>query len=421
MLLYLDYVPYGSKKDMSRYRYLLSCFIMLIGVLQTSKCYAVASPDDTIIPYVGFNMLYDSNFLRLSDNVDPILVTGKSNKDDFIKQVSAGFDMDWTISRQHIIIRANVNQNWFQNFTSLDYTGWDTQAQWNWQIGNNLDGEIGYANLQTLGSFAQLGELIDNLRNYQRFFASAGYLFHPNGKIKFGVFRTESQFDDVSRQISNNTEDNAELNLQYLSPTGTILGLRILATDGRYPQRQLTAGSTQDNAYTRMNYALTWDWHASSKTHIDGLLGYTQQWYEHFSARDFDDIIAQLNLRWQATDKTLLELSARRLIDQANNFFSSFLLTEGVWLNLTWQTTPKITLAIPVSYQQQQYLGNTGNNLVNFEQQKDDVGNIGLNLMYHPLESINIELLLNYEKRDSNNPRRSYETQSAGLNLQAFF
>ena len=321
-----------QQKNMAITRYLLSCFIMLIGVLQPSKSHAVASPDDTIIPYVGFNMLYDSNFLRLSDKVDPVLVTGKSNKDDFIKQVSAGFDMDWTISRQHIIIRANVNQSWFQNFTSLDYTGWDTQVQWNWQVGSDLDGEIGYANTQTLGNFAQLGELIDNLRNYQRFFANAGYLFHPNGKITFGVFRTESQFDDKSRQISNNTEDNAELDLQYLSPTGTILGLRILATDGRYPQRQLTAGSTQDNAYTRMLYALTWDWHASSKTRIDGLLGYTQQWYEHISARDFDDIVAQLNLRWQATDKTLLELSGRRLIDQANNFFSSFLLTQGMWL-----------------------------------------------------------------------------------------
>lgn len=395
--------------------------MLLLGGAMPNKSYAVASPDDIIKPYVASSLLYDSNFLRVSDNVDPVSATGKSDKSDFIKQVGAGFDMDWTISRQHIIVKANVNQNWFQNFTSLDYTGWNTQAQWNWQLGNNLDGEIGYTNIQALGNFAQLNGILDNLINNQRYFANAGYLFHPNGKIKFGVFRAESKFDGTSRQFSNNTEDNAELNLQYLSPTGSTLGLRVIATDGQYPQRQLTAGSTQDNAYTRMNYSVTADWHVNNKTHIDGLVGYTQQNYAHFGARNFSDITAELNMKWQASDKTLLELSGRRLITQADNLFSSFVLSQGVWFNFSWQSTPKISLKLPMSYQQQQFLGGGGTSAAGFGEQKDNVGNIGVNVMYQPLDSISVGPVLNYEKRDSNNPISSYETKSAGVNLQAVF
>ncbi len=410
-----------SKNNATKNRYLFSYFMLLIGVGLSSKSHAVASPDDTIRPYVASNLLYDSNFLRLSDNVDPVAVTGKSDKSEFIKQVAAGLDMDWTISRQHIIVKANVNQNWFQNFTTLDYIGWNTQAQWNWQVRNDLDGEIGYTNIQELGGFGQLNSLIGNQQNNQRSFANGGYLFHPNGKVKLGVFRTERQYDGNGREFSNNIEDNAELNLQYLSPTGSILGVRVLATDGQYPQRQLTADSTQDNAYTRMNYAATWDWRASSKTRIDGLVGYTHQDYANFSVRNFSDVIALLNLRWQASDKTLLELSTRREIAQADNLFASFVLTQGVWFNLTWQSTPKIALSLPMSYQQQQYLGGTGSNTVASEQQKDNVGRVGLNVMYHPLESISIGPVLNYEKRDSNNPIASYETKSAGVNLQAAF
>lgn len=410
-----------SKNNAIRNRYLLPCYMMLISGVLPNKSYAVASPDDTIRPYVASNLLYDSNFLRLSDNVDPVSVTGQSDKSDFIKQVSAGFDMDWTISRQHLIIKANVNQNWFQNFTSLDYTGWDTLAQWNWQLGNNLDGEIGYSNTQILGTYAQLGGLINNLRNNQRYFASGGYLFHPNGKIKFGLFREERRFDDKNREFSNNTEDNAELNLQYISPSESTLGLRILATDGKYPQRQLTANSTQDNAYTRMHYAVTADWHANSKTRIDGLVGYTHQNFANFINLDFADIVAHLNLNWRASEKTLFELSARRDIYQADNFFASFVLTQGVWFNVTWQSTPKISLALPMSYQQQQYLGGTDSNAFDSDQQTDNVSNIGLNVMYHPLESISIGPILNYEKRDSNIPIASYETKSAGINLKAAF
>ena len=414
-----------SKNNATKNRYLLSCFLLLLGGGLPSKSYAVASPDDTIRPFVASSLLYDSNFLRFSDNVDPVLVTGKSDKSEFIKQVAAGFDMDWTISRQHIIVKANVNQNWYQNFSSLDYTGWDTQAQWNWQMGNDLDGQIGYTNTQILGGYGQLNldRLISNLQNNQRSFANAGYLFHPNGKLKLGVFRTERQFENIDQQVNNNIEDNAELNLQYLSPTGSILGVQVLATDGQYPKRQLTANSTADNAYTRMSYAATWDWRtSSSKTRIDGLVGYTHQDHANFSVRNFSDIIAQLNLHWQASEKTLLALSTRREISQTNSRFASFVLTQGVWFNLTWQPTPKIVLTLPLSYQQQQYLGGTGSSaVVGSEQQKDNVADIGLRLMYHPVESISIGPVLRYEKRDSNIPIASYESKSAGVNLQADF
>jgi exopolysaccharide biosynthesis operon protein EpsL len=380
----------------------------------------MSSPDDTIRPYVASNLLYDSNFLRLSDSVDPVQVTGQSGKSEFIKQVSGGFDMDWTLSRQHIIVRANVNQNWFQNYTTLDYTGWDTLAQWDWHVGNNWDGTVGYANTQVLGSFVQLNSLVNNLQNNQRAFVNGGYLFHPNGKIKLGLFRTESRFDGSEREFSNNIEDNAELDLEYLSPTGSIYGLRIIGTDGRYPDRQLSADIAQDNAYTRMNYSLTWDWHSDTdKTQIVGLVGYTDQTYANFGFRDFSDIVAQLTLGWQATEKTLLEFSARREIVQADTLFSSFMLTEGVWLNLNWHVTPKLALRVPMSYQEQQYLG--GGAAAGLSQQQDQVGSIGVNLMYHPVQSISIGPMFNYEKRDSNNPFRAYETESAGVNLQVAF
>jgi len=415
-----DYLQYGSKNNAVKNQYLLSCFLLLLGGMP-SKSYAVASPDDTIKPYVAATLLYDSNFLRLSDSADPVALTGQSDKSEFVKQVTAGFDLDWTVSRQHFIVKANVNQNWFQNFTTLDYTGWDTLAQWNWQLGNNLDGEIGYSNAEALGSFGQLNGVLDNLINSQRYFANGGYLFHPNGKIKLGVFRTERDFDGTSRQFSNNAENNAQADLQYLSPTGSTLGLQVIATDGEYPERDILPGSTQDNAYTRMHYALTWDWHSNSKTRIDGLVGYVQQDYENFGFRNFDDIIAQLTLNWQASEKTVLDLSARRLVSQADNLFSSFVLTQGIWFNFSWQATPKIALKLPISYQEQDYLGGGGTSAAGIGQQKDKVTNVGLNVMYHPVDSISIGPVLNFENRDSNNPIASYESKSAGVNLQADF
>ncbi|MDD5277469.1 MAG: outer membrane beta-barrel protein [Methylovulum sp.] len=421
MRLCFDTCQFDSKKSEAGKRYLLAFCIMLAGQAMPGKSEAMASPEDTIKSYAAVGMVYDSNFLRLSDQVDPVLATGKRNKDDFIKQVSAGVAMDWTVSRQHLIIKADTNQNWFQNFTALDYLGWDAETQWNWQIGNELNGEIGYGNNQKLGSFARINTLVPNLQNNQRYFANGGYLFHPRGKIKLGVFREEYLFDDKSRQISNNIEDNAELNLQYLSPTGSILGLRLLTTDGQYPQRQFTAASTQDNAYTRVNTALTYDWHVSEITRFNGWFGYTQQHYAHLSARDFSGVTARFDLTWRASEKTQLELVARREISQALNLFTNFVLIQGANLNLTWQPTAKITLMLPASYQQQTFLGGGDINAAGSAQQKDNVGNLGMSLTYSPLANLSVGTVLNYEKRESTDPLRTYESQSAGINIQAAF
>ncbi|MGZ5602092.1 MAG: hypothetical protein ACXWFX_15990, partial [Methylobacter sp.] len=79
VLLFSDCLQCGSKSNVSKSRYLVSCLMVLLGGIASSKSYAVASPDDTIKPYVAASLLYDSNFLRLSDNVDPVSVTGKSD------------------------------------------------------------------------------------------------------------------------------------------------------------------------------------------------------------------------------------------------------------------------------------------------------------------------------------------------------
>jgi hypothetical protein len=74
-----------------------------------------------------------------------------------------------------------------------------------------------------------------------------------------------------------------------------------------------------------------------------------------------------------------------------------------------------------LSYQHQQYLGEVGNNADSTEHQIADVNSIGMNLMYNPLDNVSIDAALNYEKRDSNDPLRSYETSSAGINLKVSF
>ena len=415
-LLALVSRQFVNRPPRRNYREILILVSFVVGQAEAKQ----PAQEQTFTPYVASSLLYDSNYLRFSDSVNSQQVTGKSDKSELIEQLAAGFDVDWKHSLQQVLVKANVQQNSFQNFSNLDYVGWKNLAQWNWQSQSNLSGEIGYANMQAMGSYVQLNSLVSNLYNNTRMFASGGYLFHPRGKIKLGWFRTDNRFTDASRAISNNTEDNAELNINYISPTGSMTGMRLLATNGHYPQREFNAGSNQDNAYKRYNYALTWDWRASIKTRVDGWLGYTMQHHAHLSVRDFADVTARLNLNWQFSDKTWLQISAKREISQAGNEFASFMLAQGVEVNPSWRPSEKLEFLLPINYQQQDYLGETGSVTIGPSQQ-DQVANFGFSAKYSPWDNVSINALLNYEKRDSNNQFRAYTSQSASINLQAAF
>ena len=382
---------------------------------------ATATLDDTFMPYVGASIFYDSNLLRLSNSVTPQEVAGKSSTSDLIKQVTAGLNMDYKISQQHLMLKANVNQNWFSNFTSLDYVGHDILTEWKWQASSKVNGEIGYSNKAMLGSFAQLNRLIGNVVTTQNYFINGDYQIIPDWHLRGDLERKSNSYSSVAQQIGNTIEDTAEVGLRHFNQNNTLLGLRMLIAYGSYPDRTYTIGDTLDNSYTRYNYNLDWEWHYSVKTKVDGFIGYTQQSYPHVTARDFSGITGRGNLQWDITGKTVLLLTGWRQISQANNLESSFMLREGAKLTPYWIASPKVKLSLPTSYEQQQYLGNNGQTISGAYSEVDNVFLVGLNLSYNPLNNTELSLLVQHEGRSSNNLLRNYQDQSAGLNMQVQF
>lgn len=393
----------------------LNSIIFSLCLTQISNC---ANANDNIItPSIASNFFYDSNFFRVSDDTNIV-----NDKSEFIKQIASGLKFDWKFNRQKLLIEASLNQNWFQNHKSLDYLGWNGSSQWNWRFGNNLDGEIGFSKKVFLGDYNQLNRFVANLQENQNLFANSSYSFNHKTLIKLGFFRKESQFDDVSRQISNSIEDNAELYIQYISPDKSTIGVHSVFTDGKFPNRTYdSASNTLDDGYKRLNTGLIWDWQFSSITHIDGMIGYLNQRYNHISERNFGDTIANLGIHWQATDKLLLDLLAKREIRQANNLNASFSLLQGIEFKTQFEIDSKVKLSIPMNYFNQQFLGDISgeNSLLTPEQ--NNIYGLGLRLIYQPTNNINVNAILNFEKRNSNYATRAYQSQSAGLSVQAVF
>lgn len=388
---------------------------------------AVTKLDHTFTPYVGSSHIYDSNLLRAPDdnnlerNTDGTVVDDQKRiKDSFIHQIRAGLNVDWRYSRQQFIVKGEVNQNWFTAFSQLDYLGHDVLAQWNWVAGSRLKGEIGYKHNEALSSFAQLGgrldQILKNLQTGQEYFANAEYEILPSIYLKAGFLRNEWNFGE-DRQNSNQTQNIGEFRVQYRNLSKTMVGFRAVITDGQYPNRP--ANDASDNAFFRTSYHLDGEWKYSDKLRVGGSVGYVQQDYQHVSILNFSDVVARFDLNWIPSEKTTLAFSAWREVDQAFTQNATFVLSTGVRVTPSWIPTQKIRFEMPLSFENQDYLGDVPN--ATGTRQSDEVVDLGLNLIYAPWLNTEFALNVKHEERSSNIGERSYEAQSVGISAKVEF
>lgn len=380
---------------------------------------ATATPDDTFMPYAGASVRYDDNLLRLSDQRTPQQAAGKNTKSDFIKQINAGLNIDWDFNRQNLVVKTNINQNWYTNYSELDNLGYDVLGQWNWAIGNKFKGDIGYSNRTSLGSFSQLNQLISNTQTIEKYFVNGAYQVIPDWFVHGGFARRELSFSEPTRQVSNNSEDTGEFGVRYLNNAKNMFGLKVSLTDGTYPKRNVT--EVLDNAYTRNSYDFNWIWNYSIKTRFDGSLGYTHQNYDNLKTRDFSNMTAHGNIFWLVTGKTALYISGWREIAQAETLTSNFMLRQGARFTPSWMPTAKLKLSIPVSFELQDFLGDPGLDSNAAVDREDTVSNFGLNVGYKPLENTEASLMIQYEDRISNIQLRTYQDLLTGLNMKVNF
>ncbi|SJM90054.1 hypothetical protein CRENPOLYSF2_1440008 [Crenothrix polyspora] len=295
--------------------------------------------------------------------------------------------------------------------------------------GSNLKGEIGYKHEKELASFAQLNatrDTLSNLQTSQNYFANAEYQILPSIYLKAGFLRNEWLYDGKDREISNQIQNIGEFSVQYRNLSRTMIGFRAVITDGQYPKRDTPSIDSGDNGFFRTSYNVDGEWKYSDKLRIGGSVGYLQQDYEHGNKfqKGFSDAVARLDVNWIPSEKTTLAFSAWREVDQAFTLNATFVLSTGASVTLAWLPTAKIRVEMPLSFENQSYLGDpptTPSPVPRLGSRSDDVLNLGLNVIYSPWINTELALKFEHENRDSSEQGSSYDAETVGINAKVEF
>lgn len=395
----------------------------------------IATAQDTITYHVGTSVVHDDNLFRIPDGISEAQVIdriGDDDTSDTITQVEAGVTLDLPISRQRLLLGANINRNEFDRFDALDYTGGDAAAELQWELGRRWFGDMGYSYDRRLNGFSQSQALLRDIREQQLAYLSANYRLAPRWQLFGGLESDDLELDE--RDQIDRRVNSAEFGARYTSRADNYVELGTRYADADYSNPELINGVLVDNNYDQSEVNAELDYRFSA-SRINFRLGYLDRSHDDFAGRDFSGSTGRLTFDWDLTGKTSFSFSAFRLVTTFSDLtfigigddiiaeedlVSNFVLIEGVSFSPTWTPTAKIAVQGRFSYEDRSFGGDpdiqTGG-----DEREDEVRSASLSLGYLPTRNIALSLTYLNLERDSTAAFGDYETDRISAEVRLEF
>jgi len=375
---------------------------------------ANAGPNDALHVYAGASYGHDDNLLRVPDNYPAF----DGTKADSWWEREGGLIFDKTYSRQRINIVAKLSKYDFNHFKQLNYDGKDLQGTWFWQLGNHLEGKVGTTYQQVLAPYTDFYSNERNLRRSRSKFAEGAWRFHPSFRARAFFQRDQYDYELSSQRYNNRTEDASELELDYLPPSGSTVGLVARHVKGSYPNRRPIGGSafisdnfTQDELKARIL------WIASGHTTIDALVGRTERKQPAFGSEKTSGLTGRVKATYKPRGKMTYNASVWRDFAPLESTLVSYTLNKGASLGAQWDATAKIRVNANAIYEKRNYSARGAFQPVG--ELRDSIQTDNLSATWSPRPTIQVTAGMAHQKRNGSSALGTGSFTSNSMTLSA--
>lgn len=388
-------------------------------VFLTIPCGISIAAIDKFSPYAYTKVLYDSNIFKMSGDEEAIARLGDNNRDDTIGYLGAGFDSDLKLSRQHLLLQAQVERAKYDTFDDLDHTNVQGIATWAWQVGNLWSGNLGYDYVRRLRSFNQDQTPEKDMKTGKKGFLDAGYQIHPDLRLIAGI-----TLSDVSFQERDNLDRDANsgrFEFQYRNTRNTRVGLRAEYTANDLNDQDV-AGISISNDYKETEISGLFYWEGSAKSNLEARFGYTTQSYDDLDDRDYNGTTGSLTFQWLVTGKTTIDFSTWRETSTLFDEVTTYVLSQGVSIQPSWSVTPVITVSAEGSYENDDFKGeNDIRTALGGQRRDDDTWRGRISARWDPRDYLSLSIGYERTDRDSSIELNDFDDKKADARVQVNF
>ena len=355
---------------------------------------AFALWDDKLKLFAEEKITHDDNVFRFSRDLDPV--------GDTYHTTSLGFNLDAPVSRQRFQVDYTWKATRFNHTHELDFDGYDARASWLWQLGNDLSGQLGYAETFSLASFAYIQSRTPDPLKTRQASLKAAWLVTPRWRLQTGWSGLEQTNGNPLLQASDINIVGTDVTLSYVTPANNSVGLNTRVEDGHFPNREFVPGSLLDTAYRQYSTGIVVDWSVSGVSRLTARGDHIRRRYENLPQSDVDGSTFLAEYNWKPTGKFSLAATGRRDISPYQDVQSSFVLVKGVSLRPKIDVTEKIDVSGVFDYSRLYFLGDPGLVSGGVQGRVDRVRSATATVSYRPVRSLTLLVSAQREVRSSN-------------------
>lgn len=351
--------------------------------------------------FVGETVTHDSNIFRVERDTAALPLQA-----DTRFSTAAGVNLSLPVSRQRIDAGARIAANRYRRFGELDHQEHEARATWLWQAGDLLEGRLGAATAHRLASFSSYSGRLPDMLDQRRLFGEANLLLAPSWRLQAGLAGETLKHD--RRTTDNIDSGEATLAVDYLSRAGNAIGPSLRVLDVRFPHAVPAADFRQHGAGVRAAWAV------SDRTRLDMRLEQVRRDFSAPAATDLERTLYRLDGDWQATEKLGFGLLLQRDFVTVEDVDTRRALYQGIALRPRLAVTEKTRLSMTLDSGRRDYAGDPAG-------RRDRLQAVGLSLSFRPMQTVDVGVQLQREKRASNLPLGSYEASLFSVSARLSF
>ena len=367
-----------------------------------------------IRPYMSYTMLADDNILRIRDNIDSQALPNinTNNLFDISHRITGGAVFDKKISRQHLSANGSWSHTRFEKFNSLNNKAIDLNGNWNWVLGNHLEGNIGTNFNKGQAPFLfQPG--IKNITTQQTEYFNFSWHFHPSWKWRGDYTHFNFKSDNQRLQFQNRIENRFETGFDYVASSGSTIGIQYRNIQGKFTMP--IPISNRINNYDQNEIKGKINWLLTGKSRVEFLGGWVERRNTFLSSNDFSGLNARLTYAWKPTSKIDMRLTGRRETVAIQSLNANFAVITGINVSSNWRLTEKTKISGNFSYQSQKLDRFTNQNS---NGNHNNIITASIGLTYAPYPGIEVNTSVLHNSLSTNSPLGGFNANGATINIR---
>ncbi len=391
-------------------------------------------------PYASYTFTADDNILRIRDKQpapdrpeeNQVLFNAitRGHLADFSHRLTGGLIFEKEISRQRLSANFNWTHTRFEKFDYMNNNLKSANGNWNWFLGNRLEGNMGASYIQSLmPNTFQPG--IRAIRTEQIQFINGAWHFHPSWRLNGEYTRYDLNVNsslEIMRFLAR-TEDRFEGGIDYVTASKNTIGVLFRNVLGNFtnpPQQSSNFDYDQKEVLTKIN------WIVSAKSRFLWTGGWVERKNDELTQRDFSGFNARLAYTWQPTDKLGLTINGWRQTGSPQNLTASFSLNTGASIVPSWNITEKVRFEGDLSYETRSFkrlptsaFSSDPDAPINPEialtGKHNTFRNAAVKLIYSPYLGLQISATAYHSDLDSDAIRGGFNSNGVNVNLQYIY